>query len=226
MRILAIGDPHGVLPKGLNNIIRKNKIELIVCIGEVFPIIRNKDGTGKVDLKKGEDIIDKICSYKIPVIIFKGNMFLNEKGAKYFKNLIENRKRKYKNFNYKEIGKLKVRGKKFILFDMIYEKHSHQSIDKKWWSNERNNKRSMRLTKLLKENKEAILLSHAPPYKILDKTRAGKHIGSKILLSAIKKYPPRIVLCGHVHEAVGEKRIRKTKVINLGCCGKYKIIQG
>ncbi|GAJ23460.1 unnamed protein product [marine sediment metagenome] len=46
MKILALGDPHGKLPKNLDSIIKKNNIEVIVCIGEVFPIKRNKDSQG------------------------------------------------------------------------------------------------------------------------------------------------------------------------------------
>lgn len=64
-----------------------------------------------------------------------------------------------------------------------------------------------------------------PPFKILDKINSGKHVGSKILIKLIKKYYPKIVLCGHIHEAKGERRVGKTRVINLGCCGDYKILE-
>lgn len=225
MKILAIGDPHGKLPKNLDLIVKKNKIEVIVCVGEVFPIKRDKDNSGNADLKVGKKVLDKICSYKIPIIIFKGNMFLSGKGKKYFKNLINSYKKKYKNLFYKEIDKLKILGRNFILFDMIYEKHSHSWLDKKFYDRERNKKKLIKLSRLLKENKDALLLSHAPPYKILDKTKSGKHVGSKILLEAIKKHQPKLVLCGHIHESKGKAKIGKTRVVNLGCCGDYEIIE-
>ncbi len=225
MKILALGDPHGELPKNLDLIIRKNKIDVIVCIGEVFPIKRDKDNTGNADLKAGDRILDKICSYKIPTIIFKGNMFLSGKGARYFRDLVKKYKKKYKNLQYRRIGKLKIDRMNFILFDMIYEEHSHGFLSKYFTNSIKNNEREKRLNKLLNESENPIVLSHAPPYGILDKTKSGKHVGSKILLKAIKKHQPKLVLCGHIHEAKGKAKIGKTQVINLGCCGDYEIIE-
>lgn len=219
MKVLALGDPHGKLPKNLDSIIKKNKIKIIICIGEVFPIKRDKKNCGKADLKKGGKILDKLGSYNIPMILFKGNMFLSGKEAKYFRGLIK----KYPNLKYKRLGKLKIKGVNFILFDMIYEKHSHQFLSKYFTDELKNKKRLKKLNKLLKENKDAILLSHAPPYGYLDKIHSGKHIGSKILFKAIKKNSPKLILCGHIHEAKGKTKIGKTEIYNLGCCGDYKI---
>ena len=117
-------------------------------------------------------------------------------------------------------------GKSFVFFDLQYElqmtrnpenfKKKHAIV---------NERREKRFVKLLSENKGAILLSHAPPYGYLDKIHSEKHVGSKTLLRAIKRFQPPLVLCGHIHEAKGEARIGKTKVYNLGCCGDYKIIE-
>lgn len=77
-----------------------------------------------------------------------------------------------------------------------------------------------------------ILVCHQPPYGILDKVTwkkapkhwLGKHAGSKIILDYIKKYQPKIVLCGHIHEGKGKKKIGKTLVYNAGCCGDYFLL--
>ena len=103
MKILALGDPHGKLPKNLGLIIKQNKIETIICIGEVFPIKRDKKNTGKANLRSGEKILDKLCSYNLPMIFFKGNMFRVGEGAKYFRDLIKKYKNKYPNLKYKEL---------------------------------------------------------------------------------------------------------------------------
>ena len=74
-----------------------------------------------------------------------------------------------------------------------------------------------------------ILLCHQPPYRILDKMMNkkgpkhwyGKHAGSKVILDYVKKMQPRYVFCGHIHEAKGKKKIGKTEVYNVGCCGDY-----
>lgn len=223
MKVLALGDPHGKLPKNLDSIIKKNKIETIICIGEVFPIKRDKKNRGKANMKTGEKILDKLCSYKIPMIFFKGNMFLSGEGLKIFQKLLGKYKEKYPNLKYKRLGKFEIKGRSFIVFDMIYEEHSHQMLSKYFTDARKNEKRIERLNKLLKENKEAILLSHAPPYGYLDKIHSGKHIGSKFLLDTIKKSSPKLVLCGHIHEAKGKAKIGKTEIYNLGCCEDYKI---
>jgi Icc-related predicted phosphoesterase len=86
--------------------------------------------------------------------------------------------------------------------------------------------------KVLKEFSEIdILICHQPPYGILDKINfpgapkywEGKHAGSKAILDYISKEQPRYVFCGHIHEAKGEKKIGKTKIVNLGFRG-WKVL--
>ena len=227
MKVLALGDPHGKLPKDLDSIIKKNKIEIIICLGDIAPapIIPRKGETFKQACKRAEKtfkkIIDKLCSYNLPVLTLRGNVYTNTRENNKVTHRIFS---PHKNLYNKKTGKLKIKGHNFILFDMIYEKHSFRNPKnfkkKDVVSNEA---RKKRLNNLLKENKDAVLLSHAPPYKYLDKIRSGKHVGSKILLEAIKKHQPRLVLCGHIHEAKGKAKIGKTEVYNLGCCGDYKV---
>ncbi|MEM4230296.1 MAG: metallophosphoesterase [Candidatus Pacearchaeota archaeon] len=77
-----------------------------------------------------------------------------------------------------------------------------------------------------------ILICHQPPYGILDKINfpsapkhwQGKHAGSKVILKYIKKYQPRYVFCGHIHEGKGKAKIGDTEIYNLGYCG-WKIIE-
>lgn len=77
-----------------------------------------------------------------------------------------------------------------------------------------------------------ILLCHQPPYGILDKVTAkfvpkyyqGKHAGSKTILDYIKKYHPKYVFCGHIHEGEGHAKVGKTEVYNLGVAG-WKIVE-
>lgn len=77
-----------------------------------------------------------------------------------------------------------------------------------------------------------ILVCHQPPYGYLDKVSSeynppkdwiGKHAGSKVILDYIKKYQPKYVFCGHIHEGEGRAKIGKTEVYNLGVAG-HKII--
>jgi Icc-related predicted phosphoesterase len=95
-------------------------------------------------------------------------------------------------------------------------------------------KESEKVKKVLnKFGKVDILLTHQPPYGILDKINSpyvpeewnGKSAGSKEILDYIKEQNPILVLCGHIHEAQGSKKINKTQVINLGAEGGYSIIE-
>ena len=77
-----------------------------------------------------------------------------------------------------------------------------------------------------------ILVCHQPPYGILDKINfpgapkhhQRKHAGSKIILDYIKKYQPKYVFCGHIHEGKGMKKIGKTEIYNLVAAG-YKVVE-
>ena len=130
----------------------------------------------------------------------------------------------YGNLFYKKTGKVKIKGKNFVLFDMSFEPHMYKKADS-WMKRQFkiNNSREIKLNKLLKNLDGAILISHAPPFGYLDKTKAV-HRGSKILLRAIKKHKPKLVLSGYIHEQKGKKKIGKTEIYNLGFCGDYKIL--
>ena len=59
-----------------------------------------------------------------------------------------------------------------------------------------------------------ILISHAPPLCICDRTESGEHVGSLALKNRISELKNlKLVVCGHIHEARG----RKGNVINASC---------
>ena len=63
----------------------------------------------------------------------------------------------------------------------------------------------------------AVLVSHSPPKGHSDRGADGTSLGSEAVLEAIRERSPRLVLCGHIHEAWGtESRVGESKVINLG----------
>jgi Icc-related predicted phosphoesterase len=229
MKILCIGDPHGKLPTGLRQIVKDNNVDAIACVGDIPPVpkgFREKKGGGdfsksfrKIADKAYERIVNKLCSFGLPVLTLRGNMYTSKEGAEITRKIF----RKHKNLYNKKTGKTIHKNLTFIFFDMIWEKHSLRSPSKSKFLRA-NKSRERRLNKLLKENKVDLLLSHAPPYGVLDKIHSGKHVGCKILFNAIKKHQPKYCICGHIHEAEGKKSIGKTKVINLGC-GGWKVLE-
>lgn len=59
-----------------------------------------------------------------------------------------------------------------------------------------------------------VLVTHEPPAGILDTARSGQHIGTRAVLDLVTRLHPRVLTCGHVHEAPGIERLGGTLVIN------------
>ena len=67
------------------------------------------------------------------------------------------------------------------------------------------------------ESYRVVLVSHAPPKDTrLDLTFLGVHGGSSSVRRFIEERSPSLVLCGHIHEAVGIDRIEATLIVNPG----------
>lgn len=63
----------------------------------------------------------------------------------------------------------------------------------------------------------AVLVVHSPPQGHCDRSSAGDHLGSHAILDAIAIKQPPLAVCGHIHEAWGERsRIGPTEIANLG----------
>lgn len=229
MKVLALGDPHGKLPKNLDFLVRRNKIELIICVGDIGFIPKKpwleeswKNVRGKFMDNKYRDYVNKIASFNLPFLTLRGDTYI--RGGK---KIADKFLRKHKNVINKWTGKYKVNGQNFIFFDVSFEPETMKESNRtKFFVDKmrRNKNRESKLNKLLKENPDSILIAHNPPYGYADRTYNGKHVGSKILLKAIKKYQPKLVLCGHIHEAKGKAKIEKIIIYNLGSHGDYVII--
>ncbi len=73
---------------------------------------------------------------------------------------------------------------------------------------------------------ETILVTHVPPWGILDSGFASFHGGAKTLRSLVESKQPRLLICGHIHEHRGVDRLGKTTVVNcsMGLRGSGAII--
>lgn len=61
-----------------------------------------------------------------------------------------------------------------------------------------------------------VLVTHAPPYGVLDRTTSGIHAGSEAVREFIEREKPSLVICGHIHEAFGQEWFGPTLVVNCG----------
>jgi Icc-related predicted phosphoesterase len=62
-----------------------------------------------------------------------------------------------------------------------------------------------------------ILVTHSPPFGLLDVSSAGKHLGSRAVLATLERCRPRLIVCGHIHDSSGKQlRHGETTVVNAG----------
>lgn len=59
-----------------------------------------------------------------------------------------------------------------------------------------------------------ILMTHQPPFSILDNPPFSPSIGSRKLLEKVKQVQPKIHLFGHIHASYGKKEINETLFLN------------
>jgi len=78
---------------------------------------------------------------------------------------------------------------------------------------------------LAQTQEPGIYLSHVPPFGCLDRTASGQHIGHRPLARHLQErgWPSALVLCGHVHEALGSLTRGGTLVVNAAC--GYALVQ-
>ena len=74
-------------------------------------------------------------------------------------------------------------------------------------------------------NSTDILVTHGPPYKILDKTIHNQYVGCQDLLNKVLLVKPNIHIFGHIHESYGQKIVKETQFINASVLDeRYKLV--
>lgn len=59
-----------------------------------------------------------------------------------------------------------------------------------------------------------VLITHGPPFSILDEVLEGDHVGCPELLKRVKEVSPRYHFFGHIHEGYGKAQLGDTTFIN------------
>lgn len=68
----------------------------------------------------------------------------------------------------------------------------------------------------VREASQVVLVSHAPPRGIRDRSFIGLRGGSHSVKAFLEAHPIGLCLCGHIHEAAGIERFQRTLVANSG----------
>jgi Icc-related predicted phosphoesterase len=69
-------------------------------------------------------------------------------------------------------------------------------------------------------NHSSVLVAHPPPWRFLDQAFNRFHAGSKGLYRFIRRYQPRLLICGHIHEKPGTATIGKSMIVNCNMSRK------
>jgi uncharacterized protein len=75
--------------------------------------------------------------------------------------------------------------------------------------------------------KVTVFCPHAPPLETsCDRLGSGEHVGSAVIRTFVEREQPDVVLCGHIHEARGEDRIGRSRIVNPGpvAAGHYAVV--
>lgn len=256
IKILAIGDFHGKLPKKL--IKEAKKADFILSTGdfggsdELLKIIFKyfyEDWWEKVGNKKakkliledynsGKKIINKLNNLKKQVYTVHGNWDFEkikhkERTAGLKIKRYSELMKKMKNLHFFRKRVVDVEGLKVYFFGgmvtaSVYLKE--KIFDKKKINKFKKQHEKLR-RQLFKKGRKGIdiFLSHYPPYGYFDVVKYkgenpmnGKHIGFKPYTEFIRKFQPRVFICGHMHEYQGMKKLGKTLIISTGSAKQGK----
>lgn len=194
MRILAVGDIHG----NYMNVIRyikENPVDLIIVTGDITHF-------GPPEL--GEEILNEISSFDIPVLAIPGNCDpINLYGNIDNSNAINIHRR---SVTIKNIGICGFGGSNPTPFNTPLEFDEVEIYDQ-----------ASKALETIKDHKITLFVTHAPPFGTkADLLESGDHVGSTGLRKVIDEYQPSINICGHIHEAKTIDELGETIVVNPG----------
>lgn len=199
--IISFSDLHGQYSKKLNEWFISNPADVLLFAGDL-QLNKYDDGS------KFLSWIDKL-PYEHKICIF-GNHDSN------FLNVLQEIKQ-YKNIHFLNNESINIDG-----INIWGSPYSVQFMN--WWFM----KSEDELEKIYKNIPEDtnILLTHTPPFGILDKTVGGINIGSKSLLDRIQELSNlKYHLFGHCHENFGVAKINKTIFMNASMLDeKYSFV--
>lgn len=63
-----------------------------------------------------------------------------------------------------------------------------------------------------------VLITHGPPYGMLDLTSEGEKVGCYELTKAVLRVQPKLHVFGHIHEGYGQQEFSGIHFINPATC--------
>ncbi len=192
MRLLAFTDTHGDTSvfESMKRKIEGQDVDMALCCGDMTNFGRNQ-----------KEMVDAIASLRLPTLLIHGNHETPEsleKDCQRHEHLIFLHSSAYRVDNHIILG---YGGDGFSLHDK-----SFKNVSKKF-------------KKDIKKDDKIIVMFHGPPNGVLD-VNFTSNTGNKDYRDFIDEVKPDLVLCGHIHESSGMRKILgKTKVVNPGPVG-------
>jgi Icc-related predicted phosphoesterase len=185
--------------------LKENQVDLIILAGDITNF-------GPPEL--GEEILNEISSYDVPVLAIPGNCdpetIHGEIEGSHAINIHA------RSIVIKNVGICGFGGSNPTPFNTPLEFEEVEIYDE-----------AKKAMDSIKDQKITLMVTHAPPYGTeADQVSSGDHVGSKSLRKIIEEFQPSINICGHVHEARGTDQIGGTFVVNAGnlCDGNACLI--
>ncbi len=184
------------------------------------------------DYNAGKKIFRELSKLNKPVYCIFGNWDFNSLlhkerfGNLKLKNYHEIIKQ-MKNLKYWRRGLREFNGLRIIIFDKMvtagdYLKKGVLS-DKERKKMIRKNKKEIKSLMQYGRRDIDLFLSHYPPYGFFDIVKFkgknpmnGKHVGFRGFTDFIKKYHPKLFICGHMHEYQGIKNLGNSTIVATG----------
>ena len=210
MKILAMADLHGILPK-LD--LRLDSVDIILLAGDIAP---DYSWTPRINIKYQTEwfkteFLEWATRLNTPILGCYGNhdygTFKNNSNIKLYSNEIEG--------NY-------------FLFSWAveYEHWNYMVKDREcdYKMNHLKGSIESRLNTTLGKCNEIpeVWVCHGPPYRVCEfrENDMQRYVGSKALRNAIEKYQPKLVFVGHIHEGEREGQIGDSKIYNCALGGR------
>ncbi|AWG21653.1 metallophosphoesterase [Flavobacterium faecale] len=139
--------------------------------------------------------------YKHKIFIAGNHDWFFEKQDKTYIDKIIPKKIHYLNDSGVEIEGLKIWGSPVqpTFLDWAFNRQKGAEINKHW--------------KLIPEDTD-ILITHGPPFGILDRTNSNYNAGCEMLLKKVDQIKPKLHVFGHIHEGYGMVEKDKTIFVN------------
>lgn len=202
MKVVAISDQHGHLPK-------IPKCDLLIIAGDVCPHmgVVDQEWNGekvkrRVPVGSSDDIffqsewlngpfrkwIDKTKA-KNKILIFGNHDFIAEKSP----HMIP-------------IMPIHILQDNSVVIDGLKIWGSPRSLPFYDWAFNNTEEELERIYSNIPADTD-VIVSHGPAFGTMDWVRSGERVGSKALLRAIEKIKPQLVIVGHIHDAYGVDKI-------------------